>query len=167
MKTSLLLSFAFIVLSLEVFAQQFEIGKANDRGNVLTADTALLIKAITRTLNDGTVIQRLHIESKNSHHYLVAEGMNKAMKKIAAFTLSYNITGRTYFAEKDLGYFTCASAACYTCSIFKEEGKINGCKCAEKATVSNECNFTRVEQSAFYMNIIRARMMMNGRKPQP
>lgn len=167
MKRSLLLCFSFIVLSIQVFAQQFEIGKANDRENILTADTALLIKAITRTLNDGTVIQRLHIESKNSYHYLVAEGVNKTMKKIAAFILSYNINGRTYFAEKDLGYYTCASAACNSCSLFKEDGKINGCKCAEKATVSNECNFTRVEQSAFYMNIIRARMLMNSRKPQP
>lgn len=164
MKRSLLLSFALIILSATVSAQQFEIGKASDHENVITADTTLLVKAIARTLNDGTVIQRLHIESKNTHHYLVAEGVNKNMKKIAAFTLSYNINQRTYSAEKDLGYFTCVSAACTDCSIFKEDGKINGCKCAEKATVSNECNFTRIAQSAFYMNIIRARMMMNTRK---
>ncbi|MES2691594.1 MAG: hypothetical protein V4658_14400 [Bacteroidota bacterium] len=156
-----------VVLSTHIFAQQFEIGKANDHGNVLTADTVLLIKAITRTLNDGTVVSRLRIESKNSYHYLVMEGANKTMKKIAAFTLSYHISKRTYFAEKGLGYFTCTNAACADCSLFTEQGKINGCNCKEKATVSNQCNFTRVEQSLFYMNIIRAKYLMNSKRPAP
>lgn len=157
----------FICLfTLPVFAQ-IEIGKATDKANILTADSMLLVKAIARTLNDGTLVKRMYIESKNANHYLVAEGENRSFRKLAAFVLTYNISTRTYFAEKDLGYFTCTSAACDNCSLFKEDGKINGCKCAAKATVSNECNFTRVDQSAFYMNMVRARMMMNNRKPQP
>ena len=58
-------------------AQQFEIGKATDNGYIITADTIVLVKAINSTLNDGTIIKKLHIESVGAYHYLVAEGTYK------------------------------------------------------------------------------------------
>ena len=142
------------------YAQQFEIGKATDNSYTITADTALLVKAITRTLNDGTVINNLRIESVGAHHYLIAEGTYKNYSKLIALVLTYNISTRTYFAKQNDGYVTCASAACLQCSLFKENGRIIGCKCAEKATISNQCNFTHKPTSAFYLNIIRAKQMM-------
>ncbi len=147
-------------LVLGSFAQQFEIGKATDNSYIITADTALLVKAINRTINDGTVINNLHIESVGAHHYLIAEGTYKNYRKLIALMLIYNITTRTYFAKQNDGYVTCASAACLQCSLFKENGRIIGCKCAEKATISNQCNFTYKPTSAFYQNIIRAKQMM-------
>lgn len=147
-------------ISFTTFSQQFEIGKATDSGYYITADTVLLIKAINRTLNDGTVINNLRIESFGAHHYLIAEGAYKNYSKYIAFVLSYNITTRTYFAKQNDGYVTCASAACLHCSMFKENGRIVGCKCAEKSTISNQCNFTYKPTSAFYQNIIRAKQMM-------
>lgn len=147
-------------LVLGSFAQQFEIGKATDNSYIITADTALLVKAINRTINDGTVINNLHIESVGAHHYLIAEGTYKNYSKLIALMLIYNITTRTYFAKQNDGYVTCASAACLQCSLFKENGRIIGCKCAEKATISNQCNFTYKPTSAFYQNIIRAKQMM-------
>lgn len=147
-------------ISFTTFSQQFEIGKATDSGYYITADTVLLIKAINRTLNDGTVINNLRIESFGAHHYLIAEGAYKNYSKYIAFVLSYNITTRTYFAKQNDGYVTCASAACLHCSMFKENGRIIGCKCAEKSTISNQCNFTYKPTSAFYQNIIRAKQMM-------
>jgi hypothetical protein len=147
-------------ISFTTFSQQFEIGKATDSGYYITADTVLLIKAINRTLNDGTVINNLRIESFGAHHYLIAEGAYKNYSKYIAFVLSYNITTRTYFAKQNDGYVTCASAACLHCSMFKENGRIVGCKCAEKSTISNQCNFTYKPISAFYQNIIRAKQMM-------
>lgn len=147
-------------ISFTTFSQQFEIGKATDSGYYITADTVLLIKAINRTFNDGTVINNLRIESFGAHHYLIAEGAYKNYSKYIAFVLSYNITTRTYFAKQNDGYVTCASAACLHCSMFKENGRIVGCKCAEKSTISNQCNFTYKPTSAFYQNIIRAKQMM-------
>lgn len=141
-------------------AQQFEIGKATDNSYIITADTALLVKAINRTLNDGTIIQNLHIESLGAHHYLVAAGTYKNYNKLIAMVLTYNISTRTYFANQGNGYVTCASAACLNCSLFKENGRIIGCKCAEKSTISNQCNFTNKPTSAFYLNIIRAKQMI-------
>ena len=141
-------------------AQQFEIGKATDNGYIITADTIVLVKAINSTLNDGTIIKNLHIESVGAHHYLVAEGIYKNYSKLIAIVLNYNISTRTYFASQGNGYVTCASAACLQCSLFKENGRIVGCKCAEKSTISNQCNFTNKSTSAFYLNIIRARQMI-------
>ena len=140
-------------------AQQFEIGKATNNCYIITADTALLVKAINRTLNDGTIIQNLLIESVGANHYLVAEGTYKNYSKLIAMVLTYNISTRTYFASQGNGYVTCASAACLKCSLFKENGRIIGCKCAEKSTISNQCNFTNKPTSAFYLNIIRAKQM--------
>lgn len=147
-------------ISFTTFSQQFEIGKATDSGFNITADTVLLVKAINRTLNDGTIINNLRIESVGAHHYLIAEGTYKNYSKLIAFVLSYNISTRTYFAKQNDGYVTCASAACLQCSMFKENGRIIGCKCAEKSTISNQCNFTNKPTSIFYQNIIRAKQMM-------
>jgi hypothetical protein len=149
--------------AMQLKAQQFEIGKASDKENTITADSLILAKAISRSLGDGTVITTLRIESKNSGHYLIAEGTYKNFKKIAAFELTYNINNRTYYAQKGNKHFTCASAACDSCSIFKENGKIVGCKCAEKSTISNQCNFTRFEESMFYMNLVRAKQMLQNK----
>lgn len=147
-------------ISVTALGQQFEIGKATDNSYDITADTVVLIKAINRTLNDGTVINNLRIESVGAHHYLIAEGTYKNYSKLVAFVLSYNIANRTFFAKQNDGYVTCASAACLQCSLFKENGRIIGCKCAEKSTISNQCNFTHKLNSAFYLNIIRAKQMM-------
>jgi hypothetical protein len=141
-------------------AQQFEIGKATDNGYIITADTIVLVKAINSTLNDGTIIKKLHIESVGAHHYLVAEGTYKNYSKFIAMVLNYNISTRTYYAIKGNGYVTCASAACQKCSLFKENGRIIGCMCAEKSTISNQCNFTNKPTSAFYLNIVRAKQMI-------
>ncbi|MBP9187173.1 MAG: hypothetical protein KBG11_08765 [Bacteroidia bacterium] len=150
----------FFGLIFNVKAQQFEIGKATDAGYSITADTAILAKAIKRTLGDGTIINSLRIESVGAHHYLVAEGTYKIFSKLIAMQLVYNIGTRTYYAKQDGGYVTCASAACLNCSLFKENGKIIGCKCSEKSTISNQCNFTFKATSAFYLNIIRAKQMV-------
>ncbi len=147
-------------VSTTTFGQQFEIGKATNSGYNITADTIVLIKAINRTLNDGTVINKLRIESVGAHHYLIAEGTYKNYSKLIAFVLSYDISTRTYFAKQNDGYVTCASAACLQCSMFKENGRIIGCKCAEKSTISNQCNFTYKPISVFYQNIIRAKQMI-------
>ena len=150
----------FLGLISKVNAQQFEIGKATDAGYTITADTNILVKAIKRTVGDGTIINSLRIESVGAHHYLVAEGTYKNFSKLIAMQLVYNIGTRTYFAKQDDGYVTCASAACLNCSLFKENGRIVGCKCSEKSTISNQCNFTYKATSAFYLNIIRAKQMV-------
>jgi hypothetical protein len=158
-KINCLLGLMF-VLVFGAMAQQVEIGKATNNGYIITADTIMLVKAINRTLNDGTIIHNLHIESVGAHHYLVAEGTYKNYSKLIAMVLNYNISTRTYFAIKGNGYVTCASAACLKCSLFKENGRIIGCKCAEKSTISNQCNFTNKPTSAFYLNIVRAKQMI-------
>jgi hypothetical protein len=81
------------------------------------------------------------------------------MAKTAAMVLRYNISTRVYYAQQDDGYVTCTSAACLNCTMFKENGRVIGCKCEEKSTISNQCNFTKVDTSAFYQNLIRAKMM--------
>ncbi len=150
----------FLGLIYNVKAQQFEIGKATDADYSITADTAILAKAIKRTLGDGTIINSLRIESVGAHHYLVAEGTYKNFSKLIAMHLVYDIGTRTYYAKQDGGYVTCASAACLNCSLFKENGRIIGCKCSEKSTISNQCNFTFKAASTFYLNIIRAKQMV-------
>lgn len=146
-------------------AQQIEIGKAVDNNIIITIDTLVIQKAMQRTLGDGTAISRLHIESVAAHHYLIGEGVLRGINKYMGVALTYNINTRTYFTEKDGGaYVTCTSAACVNCSMFKENGKIIGCKCAEKSTISNQCNFYQQATSNFYDNIIRAKQFI--KQPQ-
>jgi hypothetical protein len=132
-----------------------EIGKAQGGAYVITADTALLRKAINQTLADGTQIQSMHIESINQWHYLIAKGTQRNYFKTIAIELQYNINTRTYFAVEGLGHKTCASAACEACTPFKENGKIIGCRCAEVKSVSNECTFKTEQVSAFYNQLKR------------
>ncbi len=151
-----------IVLALlynTLHAQQIEIGKATDNGFIITADTNVLKKAIQNTLHDGTIINELSIHSFGKFHYLIANGTYKQFNKTTGIKLVYDINTRTFFIKQQDGYITCTSAACNNCSLFKESGKIIGCKCAEKSTISNQCNYTNVEESSFYQNYIRAKQM--------
>lgn len=140
-------------------AQQIEIGKATDNGYIITVDTSWLNKAVSRTIPGGLEVINTHIESVGAFHYLVAEGKYRNMYKTAALVLKYDIMSRTYYAVSGDGYITCTSAACSSCSLFKENGRIIGCKCAEKSTISNQCNFTRSDKSSFYINLVRAKTM--------
>lgn len=144
--------------ALQATAQQkVEVGKATDQANVLTADTSVLRKAIQRTLSDGTRIDSLYIISSGAFHYLVAVGNQRTFRKTVALQLRYDIMKRAYYAQEGDGYVTCTSAACDSCTLFRESGNIVGCHCAQKSTISNECNFTRIQQSAFCINMIRAK----------
>ena len=138
---------------------QFEIGKATNDSNIITADTALLNKAISRTIPGGLQVNQLRIESVGAFHYLIAQGTYRGMAKTAALVLRYNISTRVYYAQQADGYVTCTSAACLNCTMFKENGRVIGCKCEEKSTISNQCNFTKADTSAFYQNLLRAKMM--------
>lgn len=141
------------------YSQQIEIGIATNQQNDITADTALLHKAISRTIPGGLQVTQFRIESVGAFHYLIAQGTYRGMAKTAAMVLRYNISTRTYYAQQGDGYVTCTSAACLNCSLFKENGRVIGCKCLEKSTISNQCNFTKNETSTFYQNIVRAKMM--------
>lgn len=155
----------FLVLALlcmalfSAYGQQMEIGIATNQQNNITADTALLHKAISRTIPGGLQVTQLRIESVGAFHYLIAQGTYRGMAKTAAMVLRYNISTRVYYAQQADGYVTCTSAACLNCTMFKENGRVIGCKCEEKSTISNQCNFTKVDTSAFYQNLIRAKMM--------
>lgn len=140
-------------------AQQQEIGKATDLGFVITADTSWLHKAISRTIPGGLEVTKMYIESVGAYHYLIAEGKYRNFNKTAAMVLKYDIMTRTYYAVNGNGYVTCTSAACSSCSLFKENGRIIGCKCAEKSTISNQCNFNQTENSLFFQNLVRAKML--------
>ncbi|TAE87202.1 MAG: hypothetical protein EAY81_04425 [Bacteroidetes bacterium] len=140
-------------------AQQIEIGKATDETLIITADTGVLKKAIHNMLHDGTSIQELSIQSFAQFHYLVATGTNQQFKKIVAIQLTYDIQTRLFYAPKQGSYVTCTSAACNNCSLFKESGKIIGCKCAEKSTISNQCNYTNIAQGTFYQHYMRTKQM--------
>jgi hypothetical protein len=135
--------------------QQIEVGRAVGSTYLITADTLLLTKALQRTLGDGALITKLHIESVNAFHYLVGEGTYKGYYKMIAASLSYDAPTRTWYARA-LSHVSCSSAACNRCTSFTEGGKIIGCKCVEQATVSNQCNFNRVEASPFFSNLARA-----------
>ena len=139
---------------------QFEIGKATNDTNLITADTAIINKAISRTIPGGMQVTQLRIESVGAYHYLIAQGIYRGMAKTAAMVLRYNISTRVYYAQQADGYVTCTSAACLNCTMFKENGRVIGCKCEEKSTISNQCNFTKVDTSAFYQNLLRAKMML-------
>lgn len=148
----------FWLLSQALFAQQkVEIGQANNHGNIITADTSVLRKAIQRTLSDGTQIDSMYILSSGAFHYLVARGTQRNLNKTVALQLRYDIMKRVYYAQEGDGYVTCTNAACDSCTLFREKGSIVGCHCAQKYTISNQCNFTRKEQSVFCINVIRAK----------
>lgn len=150
---------AFFNLSSLAIAQQIEIGKATDDTFIITADTNILKKAIQNTLHDGTIVTDLSIHSFGKFHYLIANGTYQQFKKITGINLVYDIGSRTFYIKPQDGYITCTSAACNNCSLFKELGKIIGCKCAEKSTISNQCNYTNMVESTFYQNYIRAKQM--------
>lgn len=140
----------------EMLAQnKIEIGKANYNQYIITADTALLKKSMQIALGDGSIIERLQIESEGKFHYLVGTGTCKGYAKIMAVSLSYDIASRTWYAAKGNGHVTCASAACKDCKPFKENGQIIGCHCTDFGTVSNHCNFTKKEMSLFYSTYLR------------
>jgi hypothetical protein len=155
----------FLVLTLlciafrSAYSQQIEIGMATNQQNNITSDTAILQKAISRTIPGGLQITQLRIESVGTFHYLIAQGRYRGMAKTAAMVLRYNIYTRVYYAQQGDGYVSCTSAACLNCTMFKENGRVIGCKCEEKSTISNQCNFTKVDTSAFYQNLVRAKTM--------
>ncbi len=132
-----------------------EIGKAENGKYIITADTAVLRKAIEQTLGDATRINNLFIESVNKWHYLMATGTQKNYTKTIAIELMYDINTRTYYAKEGLAHKTCASAGCNQCEPFKENGNIIGCHCKEQGTVSNECNFKTEIKSPFYYQLNR------------
>lgn len=132
-----------------------EVGKAANGNYIITADTAILKKALQSTLADATVITEMHIESVGKWHYLIARGVQKTYSKTIAVELSYDINKQTYFAVDGLAHKTCASAGCTNCEPFKEKGNIIGCHCKEVNSVSNECNFKTVTNSPFYYQLGR------------
>lgn len=136
-------------------AQHAEIGKAVGNDYEITADTAILVKALQRTTADGTRLHALRIESVKAFHYLVGTGVYHGYPKMIAVRLVYDANKRTFSAAPGLGYVTCSAAACNDCRPFKENGRIMGCKCEEHATVSNQCNFTEIETSQFYEHFQR------------
>lgn len=149
----------FLLFSLIVCAQQpIEIGKVVNEQYVLTADTAILRKALQQTLADGTQITNMHIESVNQWHYLVGTGTIKNYSKTIAVELTYNMITRTFWIKPGMAHKTCASAGCGYCEPFKENGNIIGCHCKEQGTVSNECNFKIFPQSPFYDKLKRYRV---------
>jgi hypothetical protein len=146
--------------SLTIVAQQpIEVGKAIDNKYLLTADTVILRKALQQTLGDGTTITTMHIESVGKWHYLIGNGTQRGYSKTIAVELMYDINTRTYFAVAGLAHKTCASAGCASCVPFKENGNIIGCHCKEVGTVSNECNFKTITNSAFYEQLKRYKGM--------
>ncbi len=154
-KTPLAIVF-FSLFSYTCFAQsKLEIGKAVQSDYLITADTSVLRKSLQATLADGTTINKLFIVSENQFHYLIGEGTYKNYYKMIAVALQYDIVTRTYYAVKGMGHVTCASAACNSCNAFKENGRIIGCQCREKSTISNQCNFTKKELSLFYSTYVR------------
>lgn len=155
----LIIASIFIGRFSTAYAQQIEIGKATDEVFIITADTGILKKAIHNMLHDGTTIQELSIQSFAQFHYLVATGTNHQFKKIIAIQLVYDIQTRLFYAQKQGSHVTCTSAACDNCTLFKEAGKIIGCKCAEKSTISNQCNYTNIAQSTFYQHYMRVKQM--------
>ncbi|MCE2787523.1 MAG: hypothetical protein ACK461_05900 [Bacteroidota bacterium] len=140
---------------------KIEIGKAKYNQYIITADTTLLKKSMQIALGDGSIIERLQIESEGKFHYLVGTGTCKGYAKIMAVTLSYDIASRTWYAAKGNGYATCSSAACKDCKPFKENGQIIGCHCTDLGTVSNHCNFTKKETSLFYSTYARLNLQRN------
>jgi hypothetical protein len=153
-KIYLLTSLLFIIFYTHA-QNKIEVGKAIGSEYIVTGDTAILRKALQRTLGDGTQLVSLRIESVNAFHYLIGTGIYKGHGKIIAAQLQYDILSRSFFAIPNLPHVTCSSAACDHCRPFKENGRIIGCKCEEKTTVSNQCNFSAAAQSLFYENIKR------------
>ncbi len=159
MKKIYLVTFLLFISSFIYAQDKFEIGKTVGNEYLISADTSILRKAMQRTLGDGTQFSEFRIESVNAFHYLIGVGVLKGRYKMMAAQLQYDIKTRSFFAAPLLPHVSCSSAACNNCKPFKENGKIIGCKCEEKSTVSNQCNFNLVEQSAFYENIKRAVLM--------
>lgn len=157
-KHCLLLLLPFYSFTL-IAQQPIEVGKAIDNQYVLTADTVVLRKALQQTLGDGTSIVSMHIESVGKWHYLIGTGTQRGYPKTIAAELTYDINTRTYFAVNGLAHKTCASAGCGSCVPFKENGNIIGCHCKEVGTISNECNFKTVTNSAFYEQLKRYKGM--------
>lgn len=161
LKTSSAILFFSLISFITTAQTKLEIGKAVQSDYVITADTAVLRKSLQATLADGTQIHKLFIASENQFHYLIGEGIYKNYYKMIAVSLQYDIMTRTYYIVKGMGHVTCASAACNACNAFKENGRIIGCQCREKSTISNQCNYTNKELSLFYSTYIR---MLNQKK---
>ncbi len=154
MRASILLFITLLVISVNA-QSKFEVGRVISNKYVITTDTTILIKALQSTLGDGTSIRQVHIESENTHHYIVGEGIYRGYYKMIAVSLMYDIRSRTYYVIKGSGYVSCSAAACISCKRFTEKGKIIGCKCEEKSTISNQCNFTFKETSTFFGHLKR------------
>lgn len=155
MKTHLFL-FLTTLFCFKTSAQKpIEIGKVINETLIVTADTLTLRKALEQTLNDGTLIHSMHIESENKWHYLVGNGTLRNYSKTIAIELSYNINTRSFWLVPEMGHKTCAAAGCVNCVTFKENGRIIGCHCREQGTVSNECTFKTVTPSPFYLKLKR------------
>jgi len=158
------LAVSIIFIANFCFAQKpIEIGKAMDAKYIITADTAILRKALQQLLADGTIITHIYIESEHKWHYLIGTGRQKNYTKTIAVELTYNIDTRTYFAVDGLAHKTCASAGCGVCEPFKENGNMIGCHCKEAGTVSNECNFKTEIGSKFYKQFVRQMAIKNKR----
>ncbi len=155
MKKIFLFTLVFFILTHSYSQNKIEIGKVVNSAYIITSDTTILRKALQRTLGDGTQIMSLRIESVQAYHYLIGSGIYKGHSKLIAVQLQYDIMSRSFFAAPLLPHVTCSSAACNDCKPFKENGKIIGCKCEEKSTVSNQCNYNTIEQSLFYDNVKR------------
>lgn len=155
MKTYLFLLVTTLFCMSASAQKPIEIGKVANETFTITADTAILRKALEQTLNDGTHINSMHIESENRWHYLVGNGILRNYSKTIAVELTYNINTRSFWLVPEMGHKTCAAAGCVTCAPFKENGKIIGCNCKEQGTVSNECNFKTVTPSPFYIKVNR------------
>lgn len=134
-----------------------EIGKVVNKQYTLTIDTTIARKALESVLNDGTMIRSMHIESINRWHYLIAEGMHAGHAKLIAIELSYNLATQSFWANEDAGHSTCAAASCNQCVPFKENGKIIGCHCIDKQTLSNECTYKYIAKSSFYKQLVHYR----------
>lgn len=132
-----------------------EVGRATDLNNVISIDTTLLAKAFSKTIMGGYQPDSFYILSQGPHHYLIATGTYRKLRKTAAMVLRYDMSSRIYLVHPGDGYVTCTNAACLTCTLFKENGRIVGCKCQERSTISNQCNFFKAETSSFYTHLWR------------
>jgi hypothetical protein len=144
----------FLFFPLSLLAQQpVEIGRINGTITHFSIDTVILLKALKKTCNDGTVLQQVLIESSGSYHYLVGKGIRGEKKRTIAVQLTYQMASRTFWANPELSHITCTAAACDDCEPYKEKGKILGCHCKALSTVSNQCDFDEIKQSSFFRDL--------------
>jgi hypothetical protein len=137
-------------------AQRIEIAAVKASETNITIDTSKLTTAIHRSMADGTRIQSFAIQSEGSQSYLVCYGIQRNFKRMVAFSLKYDMRTRIYYIDETaVSTDACTAAACNDCTFFKENGKIRGCKCSEKSTISNQCNYTFIPASGLYLHLVK------------